>query len=300
MSKNIFTELSDAMADAAERAGSYTVLVDARRRFPASGIAFAKDMILTAGHVVEREEDIKILLGDGKELTARLVGRDPGTDLAVLKLDSASASPANLAKSPARVGQFVLALGRPSSNGIETSFGTVNKIGGPVRTGRGGMLEQYIKTDIVSYPGFSGGPLINGEGELFGINTSGFGMGGEAITIPTDVAWKVAETLAKHGKIQRGFIGIRSQTVNLSTDVQSQLNREQETGLLVVGIEKDSPAEKAGMMIGDILVGVAGVAVEHHDELFTRLSGDVVGKPTLMEVLRGGVLQSLNVVVGER
>ena len=300
MSKNIFTELSDAMANAAERAGSYTVLVDARRRFPASGIAFAKDMILTAGHVVEREEDIKILLGDGKELTARLVGRDPGTDLAVLKLDSASAVPATLAKSPARVGQFVLALGRPSSNGIETSFGTVNKIGGPVRTGRGGMLEQYIKTDIVSYPGFSGGPLINGECELFGINTSGFGMGGEAITIPTDVAWKVAETLAKHGKIKRGFIGIRSQTVNLSTDVQSQLNREQETGLLVVGIEKDSPAEKAGMMIGDILVGVAGVAVEHHDELFTRLSGDVVGKPTPMEVLRGGVLQSLNVVVGER
>ncbi|MCB9109735.1 MAG: trypsin-like peptidase domain-containing protein [Anaerolineales bacterium] len=300
MSKNIFTELSDAMANAAERAGSYTVLVDARRRFPASGIAFAKDMILTAGHVVEREEDIKILLGDGKELTARLVGRDPGTDLAVLKLDSASAAPASLAKSPARVGQFVLALGRPSSNGIETSFGTVNKIGGPVRTGRGGMLEQYIKTDIVSYPGFSGGPLINGEGELLGINTSGFGMGGEAITIPTDVAWKVAETLAKHGKIKRGFIGIRSQTVNLSTDVQSQLNREEETGLLVVGIEKDSPAEKAGMMIGDILVGVAGVAVEHHDELFTRLSGDVVGKPTPMEVLRGGVLQSLNVVVGER
>ena len=164
MNKNIFTELSDAMANAAERAGSYTVLVDARRRFPASGIAFAKDMILTAGHVVEREEDIKILLGDGKELTARLVGRDPGTDLAVLKLDSASAVPATLAKSPARVGQFVLALGRPSASGIESSFGTVNKIGGPVRTGRGGMLEQYIKTDIVSYPGFSGGPLINGEG----------------------------------------------------------------------------------------------------------------------------------------
>ncbi|MCB0118880.1 MAG: trypsin-like peptidase domain-containing protein, partial [Anaerolineales bacterium] len=296
MSKNIFTELSDAMANAAETAGGYTVLVDARRRFPASGIAFAKDMILTAGHVVEREEDIKILLSDGKELTARLVGRDPGTDLAVLKLDSASASPATLAKSPARVGQFVLALGRPSASGIESSFGTVNKIGGPVRTGRGGMLEKFIKTDIVSYPGFSGGPLINGEGELLGINTSGFGMGGEAITIPTDVAWKVAETLAKHGKIQRGFIGIRSQTVNLSIDVRSQLNREQETGLLVVGIEKDSPAEKAGMMIGDILVSVAGAAVEHHDELFTRLSGDVVGKPTPMEVLRGGVLQLLNVV----
>jgi len=300
MSKNIFTELSEAMANAAEKAGKYTAMVDARRRMPASGIVFANDIILTAGHVIEREENINILLDDGNEATARLIGRDPGTDLAVLKLDSASAVPAKIAKSPARVGQFVLALGRPSANGIESSFGTVNKIGGPVRTGRGGMLEQYIKTDVVSYPGFSGGPLINGEGELYGINTSGFGMGGEAITIPAEVAWKVAETLIKHGKIKRGFIGVRSQTVNLPLDSRSQLNRAQETGLLIVGIEEGSPAEKGGMMIGDILVGVAGVAVEHHDELFTRLSGDVVGKSTPMDILRGGKLQLVDVVVGER
>jgi S1-C subfamily serine protease len=300
MSKNIFSELSDAMANAAEKAGKYTVLVDARRRMPASGIVYAKDMILTAGHVVEREEDIRILLGDGSEATARLAGRDPGTDLAVLKLDSASATPANVTKTPARVGEFVLAVGRPSSEGIESSFGTINKLGGPVRTGRGGMLDKFIKSDVVSYPGFSGGPLVNGEGEALGINTSGFGMGGEAITIPVDVAWKVAETLAKHGKIKRGYLGIRSQTVNLTPDAASQLKREQETGLLIVGMEKDSPAEKGGLMIGDILVGIAGVAVEHHDELFVRLSSDVVGKSTPMDVLRGGKLQSLSVVVGER
>lgn len=300
MSKNIFSELSESMANAAEKAGKYTVLVDARRRMPASGIAIAKDMILTAGHVVEKEEDIRILFDDGSEAKARLIGRDPGTDLAVLKLDSASASPAAAAKTPVRVGEFVLAIGRPSADGIESSFGTVNRIGGPVRTGRGGMLEKYIKTDVVSYPGFSGGPLINGEGEMYGINTSGFGMGGEAVTIPADAALKIAETLAKHGKIKRGYIGIRSQTVNLPVDTKSQLNREQETGLLIVGVEKDSPAEKDGLMIGDILVGVAGEAVEHHDELFTRLSGDVVGKPTPMDVLRGGKLQTVSIVVGER
>lgn len=300
MSKNIFSELSESMANAAEKAGKYTVLVDARRRMPASGIAFAKDMILTAGHVVEKEEDIRILFGDGKEAKARLIGRDPGTDLAVLKLDSASASPAEVAKKAARAGEFVLAIGRPSADGIESSFGTVNKIGGAVRTGRGGMLEKYIKTDIVSYPGFSGGPLINAEGELFGINTSGFGMGGEAVTIPADVALKIADTLAKHGKIKRGYIGVRSQTVNLPVEAKSQLKREQETGLLLVGIEKDSPAEKGGLIVGDILVGVAGEAVEHHDELFTRLSGDAVGKPTPMDILRGGKLQVVNVIVGER
>lgn len=299
MSKNIFTELSEAMADAAERAGKSTVLVDARRRIPASGIAIAKDLILTADHVVERDEDIRILLGDGTETTARLAGRDPGTDLAVLKLDSAQAAPAQVAKTPARVGQFVLAIARPSKNGIESSFGTVNAIGGPVRTGRGGMLEQYIKTDVVSYPGFSGGPLINGEGQVYGINTSGFRSGG-AITIPAAVAWKTAEALAKHGKIKRGYLGIRSQTVNIPAEARSQLKREQDTGLLIVGLEPESPAGKGGIMVGDILVGVAGQPIEHHDELFARLSGDVVGKSTPLDVLRGGKLQVVNVVVGER
>jgi len=298
MSKNIFTELSEAMANAAEAAGKFTVLVDARRRIPASGVLFADDKVLTADHVVERDEDIKILFGDGTEGMARLAGRDPGSDLALLKLDSAAASSAVVADSPVRVGQFVLAVGRPSKGGIESSFGTVNSIGGPVRTGRGGMLEKYIKSDVVSYPGFSGGPLINGDGQVLGLNTSGFGGG--AITIPADVVWKVADTLVKHGKIKRGYLGIRSQTVNLPSDAKDQLKREQETGLLIVGLEKDKAAVQGGLMVGDILVGVGGAAVEHHDELFTRLSGDVVGKSTPLDVLRGGKLQTVNVVVGER
>jgi S1-C subfamily serine protease len=296
MNKNIFSELSDAMANAVDSAGKFTVLVDARRRLPASGIAIAKDLILTADHVVEREEDINVILGDGKESKARLLGRDPATDLALLKLDSASASPAEIAKSPARVGNFILAIGRTGKEKVESSFGTVIALDGPVRTGRGGMLEQYIKTDFVSYPGFSGGPLINGESQVLGINTSGFGGGGAAITIPMDIALKIANALEKDGKIKRGYLGIRSQTVKISADA----NRKQETGLLIVGLEKDSPAEKGGLIIGDILVGVNGVAIEHHDELFTRLSGDVVGTSTPMDVLRGGKLQVVNITVGER
>jgi S1-C subfamily serine protease len=299
MSKNIFTELSEAMADAAVRAGRFTVMVEARRRLPASGIAFANDLVLTADHTVERDEDIKVLLDNGMEVTARLAGRDPGTDLALLKLDSASATPAELAPSPVRVGQFVLAVARPSRQGIESSFGTINAVGGPVRTGRGGMLEKYIKTDVVSYPGFSGGPLVNGEGQVHGVNTSGFRSGG-AVTIPLETAWKVADTLAKHGRIKRGYLGIRSQTVNLPPDVKYQLNRQQETGLLIVGLEADSPAGKGGIMVGDLLVGIAGEAIEHHDELFIRLSGEMVGKSVPLDVLRGGTLQVVKVAVGER
>jgi len=299
MSKNILVEFSNAMADAAEIAGRSTVMVDARHRFPASGIAFAKDLILTADHVIERDEDIKVTLADGTVMAARLVGRDPGTDLAVLKLDRPEAAPAQVSETPARVGQFVLAVGRPSTSGIQSSFGTINSIGGPVRTGRGSMLEGYIKTDVVSYPGFSGGPLVNGDGTIFGINTSGFGNNG-AITIPADIALKIAETLAKHGKIKRGFLGIRSQIVELTADAKSALKREQSTGLLLVGLEPNSPAGKGGLLVGDILVGVAGESAADQDDLFVRLSGDVVGKSVAIDILRGGKLESINVLIGER
>jgi S1-C subfamily serine protease len=275
------------------------VLVDARRKFPASGIAFAKDLILTADHVVERDEDIKVILADGTELSAQLAGRDPGTDLAVLKLSQPSAVPAEVSKSAARVGQLALAIGRPSTDGIQSSFGTVNSIGGPVRTGRGSVLEQYIKTDVVSYPGFSGGPLVNGDGTILGINTSGFGHGG-ALTIPADVAFKIAETLAKHGKIKRGYLGIRSQVVELSADAKKALKREQESGLLLVGLEADSPAGKGGLMVGDILVGIDGEPVAHQDDLFVNLGADTVGKSIPINVLRGGKLESIKVEIGER
>ena len=299
MSQNILVELSDALADAAEKAGKATVLVNARRRMPASGIAYATDLILTADHIVEREEDITVTLADGTEIPAKVAGRDAGSDLAVLKLERATGTVAEATKSPARLGQIALVLGRPSRAGIEASLGTVSAIGGPIRTGQGGMLERYIRTDSISYPGFSGGPLVAADGSVLGINTSGLARGA-AITIPADIAWNIAETLVKHGRIRRGFLGIRSQTVEIADASQKALRREQATGLLVVGLENGSPASKGGLIVGDILVAVAGTPVLHHDELFTRLNGEVVGKSTPIEILRGGQPQTLNVVVGER
>lgn len=299
MTKNVLVELSDALADAAEKAGNATVLVNARRRMPASGIAYTADLILTADHVIEREEDIKVTLADGTEVSAQIAGRDSGTDIAVLKLERAEATVAEATKSPARLGQIALVLGRPSTNGIEASLGTVSALGGPIRTGRGGMLERYIRTDGISYPGFSGGPLVAADGTVLGLNTSGL-ANGTAVTIPADIAWHVAETLAKHGRIKRGYLGIRSQSVEIPSASQQALKREQGTGLLVVSVEKDSPASKGGLIVGDILVGVAGTPVLHHDELFARLNGDVVERSTPIEILRGGQPQTINVVIGER
>ncbi len=299
MSQNVLVELSDALADAAEKAGKATVLVNARRRMPASGIAYASDLILTADHVVEREEGIKVILADGAEVSARVAGRDAGTDLAVLKLERGASAIAEATKSPARLGQIALALGRPSPDGIEASLGTVSAIGGPIRTGRGGMLERYLRTDSISYPGFSGGPLVAADGTILGLNTSGL-ANGAAVTVPADIAWQTADTLVQHGRIKRGYLGIRSQTVDIPEASQNALKREQAAGLLIVGVEKGSPADKGGLIVGDILVGVAGEPVLHHDELFTRLNGDVVGRSTPIDLIRGGQPQTLNIVIGEK
>ena len=299
MSKTVLVELSDALADAAELAGKSTVLVNARRRMPASGIIFAPDLILTAEHVVEKNEDITVVLPDGTDVSAKIAGRDAGTDLAVLKLERAVGTVAEVTKSPARLGQIALALARPSREGIEASLGTVSAVGGPVQTGRGGMLERYYRTDSISYPGFSGGPLVAADGTILGVNTSGL-SNGAAITIPADIAWSVAEILARHGQIKRGYLGIRSQTVDIPGSSQDGLKRKQATGLLIMSVEKNSPASRGGLMVGDILVAVAGQPILHHDELFARLNGDVVGKATPIEILRGGQPQTVNIVIGER
>lgn len=299
MTQNVLVELSEALADAAERAGNATVLVNARQRMPASGVLYASDLVLTADHVVEREDDIKILLADGVEISAKVTGRDAGTDLAILRLERAAGAAAELTGSPARLGQIALVLGRPSPDGIEASLGTVSAIGGPIRTGRGGMLERYIRTDSISYPGFSGGPLVAADGTVLGINTSGLARGA-AITIPAEIAWKIAEELVRSGRIKRGYLGIRSQAVDIPVASQNLLKRQQEMGLLIVGIENDSPASRGGLMVGDILVAVAGSPVVHHDELFMRLNGEVAGKSTPIDILRGGQPQTLKVPVGER
>lgn len=287
------TEISNAFAAAAEKGAQATVLVNARQRMPASGIAIAADLILTANHAVERDEDISVLLPDGTEVAATLAGRDPASDLAVLRLAEAKVAPAETT-SAARVGELVLALGRPTPGGIEASLGTISAIGGPVRTPRG-QIDRYFRTDTTPFPGFSGGPLVNAAGQVLGLNTSGFGPG-QFITLPMEFAAKIAEQLAKHGSLRRGYLGIRSQTV----EIPAAAKREQATGLLVVGVETGTPAEKGGLMVGDIILTLNGSPVQDHDDLFMALSGDIVGQPAPLQVLRGGQPHTLTVTIEPR
>ena len=296
---NVLSVLSDAMADAVEKAATSTVLVNGRRRYPASGIAYATDLILTASHVLEREDEIPVILPDGTKQTGDLLGRDPGSDLAVLRLGGAIAAMAEPASNEARVGQLVLAVGRPTPDGIQASLGVVSAIAGPVHTRRGGLLERYIRTDAIPYPGFSGGPLVDSDGQVLGMNTSGLTRGA-SLAIPSGLAWQIAESLIEHGSVRRGYLGIRSQPVEIPLIQQEALGRQQATGLLLVGVEPDSPAAEAGLMVGDILTGFAGGPVSEPDKLFVSLAGEVVGRPTSLEILRAGELQEVTVTIGER
>ncbi len=296
---NPLVVFSNAMADAVAKAGNATVMVDARRRLPASGIVFQSDLILTADHVVEREEDLRIVLPDGSRRSASLLGRDAGTDLAVLRLDRPAPQTAEPAAQAARIGQLALALGRPSPDGIQASLGVVSAIGGPVRTGRGGLLENYLRTDTIPYPGFSGGPLIDASGAVLGLNTSGLSRG-MSLTIPASLAWSVAQSLAENGSVKRGYLGIRSQPVAIQAAQQQSLGREQDHGLLIVWVEDGSPAAQGGLLVGDILVALNGQTIGDPDELLATLVGRLVGQPASLEVLRGGQPQTLSVMVGER
>jgi S1-C subfamily serine protease len=299
-SQNAGMAFSNAVADAVDRGGAITLLVNARRRLPLSGILYASDLVLTASHGVEREEDIQVILPDGRELAASLAGRDPGSDLAVLRLKEAvHDAPARPAETAARVGHLVVATGRPSTDGVQASLGMVIALGSGLRTMRGSLIERYLLSDVVMYPGFSGGPLVDLAGGLLGINTSGL-IRGTSLSIPAGLAWEIAGVLAEHGHIQRGYLGIRSQVVELPDAARAALGRDQATGLLLVGIEPQGPAAGGTLMVGDILVGLNGQPVANHDDLLALLVGEVVGREIPAQVLRGGQPVNLQVKAGER
>ena len=297
-SRETLAALSEGMADAVAKAGRSVVRVHGRRRHPGSGVVFAEDLVLTAGHVLEREEDLSVDTADGRTLAARFVGRDHSTDLAVLRVEGLGVEAATPAGGEARVGEISLAVASPGrGEGPRATFGIVSSVGGPIRTRRGPRLERYIQTDATSYPGFSGGPLIDARGNVLGIMTTGLARGA-ALAIPSELAWRVAKTLEERGSVKRGYLGILSQPVRLPDG--QRLGPTQRAGLLVVGVEEGSPAGRGGLIIGDILATLDGLPVEDTEDLLVLLTGERVGREVSVEVIRGGELQTLQVTVGER
>lgn len=298
-SSDLLGALSDGMANAVEQAGSQVVRVNGRRRRPASGVVYAPKMVLTASHALEREEDLSVETHDGRTLSAQFVGRDPSTDLAVLRVEDLNIDAVAAAEGHARIGQLTLAVGRPSrGEGPRASLGVVSAVGGSLRTGRGTKLERYIQTDATPYPGFSGGPLIDARGNVLGIVTTGLTRRGAALAIPAEVAWRVARTLENQGSIKRGYLGILCQPVRLPDGQRTGLT--QRGGLLVVGVEDGSPAGRGGVLLGDILATLDGQTVEDTDDLLVLLTNERVGETVPVKIIRGGELQTLQVTVGQR
>lgn len=290
----IFQTLSNDIAGIVAASSPHIVRIDARKRQSATGIVIGNGLIATAHHVVHKEKGITIGLEDG-EAKADLVGRDPTTDLALLKTDATLAK-MPLAADVGQVGNLVLALGRPGKT-VRASFGIISALGDAWRTSMGGTIDRYVQNDLVMYPGFSGGPLVNAAGEMVGINTSALSRG-TSLTIPASTVKRVIDTLAQHGHIKRGYLGISTQAVKLPREVREQIGRK--TALLIVSVEPDSPAADAGLVLGDTIVAFANAPVTNHDDLLANLSGDRIGRKSALSLLRGGQLTSINVVLGER
>ena len=290
---------SDTLADAVEHASRWTVTVAARGRIAATGlVASADGLVVTADHVVEREEDIEIGLGDDTQ-PGRLVGRDPSTDIAIVQVEGGDLPVVDWApEGSVRVGDFALAIGRPTGAGVEASFGIVSAIGGPRRRRRGRGVEGFVRTDTTFFPGFSGGPLIDTAGRAIGINSSGF-RPGQGITIPAAVVQQVIQTLLKDGRIRRAYLGVGSQATALPATLR-EITAGQETALLIVSVDEESPAGQAGIMVGDLLIGIDDDRVTGADELLSALGSDRVGAAVSIRLLRGGEPLELPATLVER
>ncbi len=294
----VLADLSAALAEVVENVGASVVRVEGRRRGAASGVVWSADgLILTAHHVLEQDDDLQIGLSDGQRVSATLAGRDPTTDVALLRTEARGLQAARWAEgSSLRVGNLALALARPGQTTMAT-LGILSAVGHSWRTPAGGNVERYVQTDVVMYPGFSGGPLVSADGQFLGMNSSAL-LPGVSIALPAETLRRVVEALAAHGHVRRGYLGVGAQPARLPAGIAEQLG--QEVGLLLVSIEPGSPADKGGLVLGDTIVAMDGQPVRHLDDLQAGLTGDHVGQPVALRLLRAGQLQEVKVVVGDR
>jgi S1-C subfamily serine protease len=300
MANSILETISSEFASAAEKVGSNVVVVHARRWMPTSGIEWKKGVVVTVHHGVQRDEDIKVLLGGGRAVSAKLAGRDPSTDIAVLRIEEGPSSTPQLGDSTSlRLGHLVLALGRTRRGDLVASRGIIGGISGEWRNWHGGQLDQHIRLDLALYPGFSGGPLLNARGEVVGINTRGLAHG-RAVTVPVATVNRVVEELLKKGRIARPFLGIAMQPVEVPETMRSKLATETRAGLMVVHVENGGPAEKAGVLLGDVVFEVSGKTVEHVDAIQDSLATATIGDVLRVRVVRAGEIKPVSITLGER
>ena len=290
--------LSNELAGTVERAAASIVAVHARRGIGSSGIVWRDNLILTSSEGVRVDDGIKLLLPDGSLTTARLRGRDSGTDLAVLETEAAGLRPLEFAADSAlKPGQLALAVGRTGNTGPIASFGIISGVSGEWKTWRGGKIDPFVRLDISAYPTLSGGAAVDAGGNLIGLISTGLSRSSVFAVTGGTVA-RIAEKLIEQGYISHGFLGVTLQPVGLPREMKEKL--QQDTGVMLLGIEPEGPAAGGGLILGDVLVAAGGRSLLGPEALAEFLERTPAGQTVQFRVLRAGVLQDLDVRVGER
>jgi S1-C subfamily serine protease len=294
--EQVLSSFSAGLAELVERAGESAVAIEARHRIGSSGFLWKPGIIVTADHAIRRDEEIPVILPDGSRVTAELAGRDPGSDIAVLRVPGTKAS-ALTAASALRTGEIVLAVGRHEP-GVLAAMGIVSTAGGPWMNWRGGQLDSLLRLDIGAYPRSSGSVVIDTQGRFAGMLTTGLTRTAP-IAIPAATVDRVATELAEHGRIARGYLGVGFQPIPLPPAFSKALNREQRTGVIVLSVAPEGPAESAGILRGDVIAAIGGQAVTDTDDVQAALRG-AIGKELPVVIFRGGERAEIRIRVGER
>ncbi len=299
-SAGVWQAFSQEAASAVDRASRAVVAVHGRRRIPASGVHWRAGVIATADHAIERDDEMEVTLPGGRHVTAKLAGRDPSTDLAILKIDAAALPVAELAETASFAsGQFVLAAACTAEGGTRAALALVSVVAAASRTWRGGMLDQTLRLDRNLHPNFSGGPAIDEQGRVLGINTSGLSRFAGVI-VPVATVNRVVAELDKKGHIGRGYLGVGMAPVALPQAVRESLKLSTETGIMVMAVEPESPAAKAGLLLGDIFVAFDAKPLHGLRDMQSCLTSERIGKSVAASIIRGGKLVDVTVTVGEK
>jgi serine protease DegQ len=295
-------ELSNALASATEQAAANVVAVHSESRGSASGVIWRSGVIVTSEHALRRDEDIRVTLADGRVAQATLVGRDPSTDIAVLKCaDASNAIASSATGDPATLkpGSLILAVGRTRASGPVAAFGAVSLVAPERKTWTGVSLSPYVRLDVSIQPTAVGGAVVDAVGKIFGVITPRFGRFGSTLT-PAATVNSVVDTLLEKGRIPRGYLGVGLQPVRVPEALRQTLKREERTAVIVLEIEPNSPANRAALMIGDIIVSLGGNTVSRLEDIHSKLHGSAIGKPFAIGFVRGGALQEAEITVAER
>jgi len=289
--------LSNNLADIVEKVGHSVVTVNGTR-ISSSGIHWRQGIIVTAEETLKRTEDLTVTLPDNRTVAAKLVGRDRTTDIAVLKLENIELPVVEIGDTSAlKVGHLVQAIGR-SRDSLNASMGVVSAMGGSWRSSYGGLIDQFLRLDLNLYPSIEGGALVDASGQVVGMTVSGPKR--TVISIPASTINRVVDQLLLKGHIARGYLGLGMQPVRLPETLKNTLNLASVAGIIAINVESEGPADKSGLLIGDVIIAIDGTAVSDTSDIQAMLGSNSVGKTLNVQIVRGGALVEVALTVGER